>query len=77
MARVLGTGGAARAIVAALADAGFTIVLAGRNPEKARAILQEIDPDAEHHVADLAHFAKPTDFAFDDRLGRLADDFTT
>jgi shikimate dehydrogenase len=71
MARVLGTGGAARAIVAALADAGFTIVLAGRNPAKARALLDELDPQGEHHVADLAHFANPTDFAFDDREGCL------
>lgn len=71
MARVLGTGGAARAIVAALADEGFVIVLAGRDPTKARAILGEIDPDGEHHVADLAQFADPTDFAFDDREGCL------
>ncbi len=69
MARVLGTGGAARAIVAALADAGFTIVLAGRNPAKAQAILDEIDPEGEHHVTDLAHFAEATEFAFDDRGG--------
>ena len=46
MARVLGTGGAARAIVAGLAKEGFTIVLAGRNPEKARAILDELAPAA-------------------------------
>jgi len=69
MARVLGTGGAARAIVAALADQGVTIVLAGRSPDKARAILDEIDSDSEHHAVDLAHFADPTDFAFDDREG--------
>jgi shikimate dehydrogenase len=69
MARVLGTGGAARAIVAALAEQGITIVLAGRNPAKAQAILDEIDPDGEHHAVDLAHFAEPTDFAFDDREG--------
>ena len=69
MARVLGTGGAARAIVAALADQGVTIVLAGRNPNKARAILDEIDLDGEHHAVELAHFATPTDFAFDDREG--------
>lgn len=68
MARVLGTGGAARAIVAALAKEGFTIVLAGRNPEKARAILDEL-AQGEHHVAPLTHFAGPTDFAFDDREG--------
>jgi shikimate dehydrogenase len=71
MARVLGTGGAARAIVAALADQGFTIVLAGRDPAKARAILDAIDPEGDHHAADLAHFAAPTDFAFDGREGCL------
>ncbi|MGN3974661.1 shikimate dehydrogenase family protein [Tsuneonella sp. SYSU-LHT278] len=69
MARVLGTGGAARAIVAGLADAGFTIVLAGRDPAKARAVLAALDPAGEHHAVDLAHFAGPTDFAFDDRVG--------
>lgn len=67
MARVLGTGGAARAIIAALADAGMVIVLAGRNVEKARALLDELDPKGEHHVAPLDHFADATDFAFDDR----------
>ena len=69
MARVLGTGGAARAIVAALAEHGITVVLAGRNPEKAAALLAEIDPEGEHHAAPLSHFAQPTDFAFDDREG--------
>src|SRR3569623_2100197 len=69
MARVLGTGGAARAIVAALAEHGVVIVLARRNPAKARALLGEIDPEGEHHAVDLAHFADPTDFAFDDRAG--------
>ena len=69
MARILGTGGAARAIVTALAGEGFTLVLAGRDPAKARALLDELAPDGEHHAADLAHFASPTDFAFDDREG--------
>ena len=69
MARVLGTGGAARAIIAALAQENVVIVLAGRNPDKARALLDELDPDGEHHVAPLDHFAEPTDFAFDDREG--------
>ena len=69
MARVLGTGGAARAIVSALAGHGFTIVLAGRDPAKARAMLDELDPGGEHHAIDIAHFAEPTDFAFDDRAG--------
>jgi shikimate dehydrogenase len=70
MARVLGTGGAARAIVSALADEGLTIVLAGRDPAKVRALLDELAP-GEHHVAPLDHFAEPTDFAFDDRAGCL------
>ncbi len=69
MARVLGAGGAARAIVAALSDAGFVVVLAARDPAKARALLDEIDPAGEHHVAPLGHFAASTDFAFDDREG--------
>ena len=71
MARVMGTGGAARAIVWALADHGFTIVLAGRNPDKAAAILSELAPGAESFTPPLDHFATPTDFAFDDREGCL------
>ncbi|HEY0959610.1 MAG TPA: shikimate dehydrogenase [Novosphingobium sp.] len=67
MARILGTGGAARAIVAALAGEGFVIVLAGRDPAKARAMLDELAPKGEHHAIDLAHFAPATDFVFDDR----------
>jgi shikimate dehydrogenase len=67
MARILGTGGAARAIVAALADAGFVLVLAGRDPAKARAMLDELAPRGEHHAIGLEHFAQATDFAFDDR----------
>jgi len=69
MARVIGTGGAARAVVAALARHKFVIVLAGRDPAKARALLDELDPGGEHHAVDVAHFADPTDFAFDDRAG--------
>ncbi|QZD90819.1 shikimate dehydrogenase [Qipengyuania aurantiaca] len=68
MARVLGTGGAARAIVAGLANEGFTLVVAGRDPAKAQALLDELAP-GEHHTAPLTHFAKATDFAFDDREG--------
>lgn len=72
MARVLGTGGAARAIVAALADEGMVIVLAGRDPAKARRLLDELASPRpgsaiEHHAIDLAHFASVTQFAFDDR----------
>ncbi|MBC2664548.1 shikimate dehydrogenase [Novosphingobium flavum] len=71
MARVIGTGGAARAVIVGLAQNGFVIVLAGRNPDKARALLDELDPKGEHHAAPIAHFAEPTDFAFDDRDGLL------
>ncbi len=71
MARVFGTGGAARAIVAALAREHLTIVLAGRDPDKARTIVEELGLGGEHHGVDLAHFAAPTDFAFDDRAGCL------
>jgi shikimate dehydrogenase len=69
MARVIGTGGAARAVIAGLAGHGFVLVVAGRDPDKARALLAELDPGGEHHAVDLAHFAGPTDFAFDDRDG--------
>lgn len=71
MARILGTGGAARAIVAALAGEQLVLVLAGRNPEKARALLDELDPEGRHHAESLALFAHPTDFEFDDREGIL------
>ncbi len=71
MARVLGTGGAARAIVAAFADRGFTIVLAGRDIAKARALLDAVAPGGGHHAASLGDFGTPTDFAFDDRGGCL------
>lgn len=71
MARILGTGGAARAIIAALANEGFTLAVAGRDPAKARALLDELAHAGEHHEVDIAHFADPTDFAFDDREGCL------
>ena len=71
MARVFGAGGAARAVVAALAARGFIIVLAARDPAKARALLDELAPGGDHHAVALAHFAPPTDFAFDDREGIL------
>ncbi|AWW73215.1 shikimate dehydrogenase [Erythrobacter sp. KY5] len=69
MARIIGTGGAARAIIANLADQGFTLVVAGRDPAKARRLLDELAPHGEHHAIDISHFSDPTDFAFDDREG--------
>lgn len=71
MARILGAGGAARAIIAALAGEGFVLVVAARDPARARALLDELAPGGEHHAVDLAHFALETDFAFDDREGLL------
>jgi shikimate dehydrogenase len=69
MARVLGAGGAARAVTAALADHGFTLVVAARDVAKADDILRGLP--GEHHATTLDHFADPTDFAFDDRAGLL------
>ncbi|MDT0576093.1 shikimate dehydrogenase [Croceicoccus sp. F390] len=71
MARIIGTGGAARAIVAALAPFNMVLVLAGRDELKAQALLASVDPAGEHHAVPLAHFAQATDFAFDDREGCL------
>lgn len=71
MARILGTGGAARAIAAGLADEGMVLVVAGRDPDKARRLLAETTDQGDHHVAPLDHFARPTDFPFDDREGCL------
>lgn len=71
MARILGTGGAARAVIAALADHGFVLVVAGRDTARAQALLDELAPGGEHHVAPLDHFAEGTDFPFDDRAGCL------
>ncbi|WP_284123898.1 shikimate dehydrogenase family protein [Parerythrobacter aestuarii] len=71
MARILGNGGAARAIIAGLAHQGFTLVLAGRDPDKAARLIADLASDGEHHTPPLSHFAEPTDFAFDDREGIL------
>ena len=69
MARIFGAGGAARAVAHALADHGFTLVVASRDPAAADALLAGIG--REHHAVSLSHFAEPTDFAFDDRQGIL------
>jgi len=71
MARIFGSGGAARAIINALYQHWFTLVVAARNQSKARALLDELAPEGEHYTAPLGHFAKPTDFPFDDRDGCL------
>lgn len=71
MARIMGAGGAARAIVTALSRQGFVLVLAARDPAKAQALLDDLASGTDHHVVDLAHFSEPTDFAFDDRKNCL------
>jgi shikimate dehydrogenase len=72
MARVIGSGGAARAIVHALADEGFTIAMVARDQGKALDILREVDANASDAMtASLAGWAEPTDFAWDDRSGVL------
>ena len=71
MARIIGAGGAARAIVAALSRRGFVLVLAARDPAKAQALLAELASGDDHHAVDLAHFGDATAFAFDDRQGCL------
>ena len=70
MARILGTGGGARAVTHALAGEGFELVVLGRTAAKARALLDSLGI-AGGHVAALEDFATPTDFAFDDRAGLL------
>lgn len=70
MARVIGTGGAARAVAQALWSAGFTIVIIGRNIEKARALRASFDPD-DSLIGSLESFAEPTDFDWNDRTGCL------
>jgi shikimate dehydrogenase len=70
MARILGAGGAARAVAHALWSEGFTLVIIARDPEKAEALRAQFDP-AHSYTGALANLALPTDFAFDDREGIL------
>tara|TARA_B100001179_G_C18593678_1_gene406032 strand:+ start:780 stop:1637 length:858 start_codon:yes stop_codon:yes gene_type:complete len=71
MARIIGAGGAARAIAHALAAKNFTLVIAARRTEQAEEIIASLPEGTQHHVVALDHFATPTDFAFDDRHGLL------
>ena len=70
MARIIGAGGAARAVAHALWAEGFTLVIIARDPKKAEALRSQFDP-AHSYVGRLADLASPTDFAFDDREGIL------
>jgi shikimate dehydrogenase len=70
MARIIGAGGAARAVVDALHERDFALVIAARRQEQAEALIAGYDP-AFNHAVTLDHFADPTDFRFDDRAGCL------
>lgn len=70
MARIIGAGGAARAVALALHDQGFTNVIIARDLDKARALRTAFEPD-DRLIASLDMFAEPTDFPFDDREGIL------
>jgi shikimate dehydrogenase len=73
MARLLGAGGAAKAVALALHDAGFTVVVAARDLGAARMLHASFAADEDFGTGELVvpldHFAEPTDFAFDDRAG--------
>ncbi len=72
MARIIGAGGAARAIAHALAGEGFLLAFIARDLAKAGALLREIDPRApDTMLATLSDWARPTGFAWDDRTGVL------
>lgn len=70
MARIIGTGGAALAIAQALHDEGFTIVVVGRDLDKARALRAGFAPD-DSLIATLDSFRAPLDFEWTDRSGVL------
>ena len=69
-ARILGTGGAARAIAHALWDEGFTLIVAGRDAAKAQEIVAPFDP-VFVHVCTLDTFARPLDFDWGEGGDRL------
>lgn len=69
-ARILGTGGAARAIAHALWDEGFTLIVAGRDAGKAQAIVAGLDSGFVHSCT-LDTFAQPLDFDWGETGDRL------
>ena len=70
LARIIGTGGAARAIAQALWGAGFTLIVIGRDRSKTEALLAPFEA-RDCHVGLLDDLALQTDFRFDDRVGIL------
>jgi len=69
-ARILGTGGAARAIAHALWNEGFTLIIAGRDLAKAQEIAAAFDP-GHTHICTLDTFARPLDFDWGEPGDRL------
>jgi shikimate dehydrogenase len=69
-ARILGTGGAARAIAHALWGEGFTLIVAGRDLGKAQEIVAPFDPGFVH-TCTLDTFARPLDFDWGEAGDRL------
>ena len=64
-ALVLGAGGAARAVLLALAEAGFSITLAARDLAKAQVLLDELAASKGLLAADMARFAHAGMGSFD------------
>ena len=69
-ARILGAGGAARAIAHALWEEGFTLIVAARDVEAASHLAAEFD-ERHVHVSPLGRFAEPLLFDWGDPDGRL------
>lgn len=69
-ARIVGAGGAARAIATALWDEGFTLILYARDLAKAAEVVAGFD-QAHVHLAPLATLAQPLAFDWGDTDGRL------
>jgi shikimate dehydrogenase len=68
--RILGTGGAARAIAHALWDEGFTLIIAGRDLAKAQDIARAFK-SADTHICTLDTLAQPLDFDWGEPGDRL------
>ena len=69
-ARILGTGGAARAVAHALWHERFSLIIAGRDIAKAEALADLFDRN-DAHAAPLAHFAERIHFDWGDLDQRL------
>lgn len=71
MARIIGSGGAARAIAHAFRGEGFTVAMIARDEEKTRVILDEIGEKNSGMTATLQSWSVPIEFDWGDTEGRL------